>query len=309
MSGGNSGGGGYVQDNSLQVEMMRQQAAREAEAKQERLKEEQKAKFQSDLTNAVTGAKTTGLNYLGQRGLSGDQYGNIIDSIINDTRLKVPELDANPGSYFTSDAFASGLDNYQTNQRANYNSQVQSKFNPGFENSLIADTADDPILQSILGTQRSAAEKQLDFNRARGLLNDSGYNTAIGEIGNQANAGMSTLTGIGDSILGKSRQALSGIKGEAGNYASNWTLGQAAPNFDDFYSRAQTKAQSDIGNLEGSIRSALGSTNLFDVAGAIAKGGTAQGPINLTTADSTPGMPQLNKKTQANRGVGSSGVF
>jgi hypothetical protein len=308
MSGG-GGGGGVPQDNSLQIEMMRQQAARDEQARQDRLKEEAKQEFQTKLGSAVTGARQTGLDYLGQRGLSGDQYGSIIDSIINDTRLKVPELDSNPGGYFTSDTFASGLDRHQTNQRANYNTQVQSRFNPGFENSLIADTADDPILQSILNTQRQSAEKQLDFNRARGLLNDSGYNTAFGELGSQANAGMSTLTGIGDSILGKSRQALSGIKGEAGSTASNWSLGQAAPNLDDFYSRAQTKAQSDIGNLEGSIRSALGSTNLFDVAGAIAKGGTAQGPINLTTAETAPGMPQLNKKTQANRGVGSSGVF
>lgn len=308
MSGG-SGGGGHMQDNSLQVEMMRQQAARDEQARQDALKAQQKQEFADKLTNAVTGAKTTGINYLGSRGLSADDYGSVIDSIINDTRLKVPELDSNPGSYFTTDTFASGLDNYQTNKRATFNSQVQSKFNPGFENSLIADTADDPILNSILGTQRENATKQLDFNRARGLLNDSGYNTAMGEINNQSNAGMSTLTGIGDSILGKSRQALSGIKGEAGSTASNWTLGMAAPNLDDFYSRAKTKADTDIRNLDGSIRSALGSTNLFDVAGAIAKGGTAQGPINLTTAESMPGMPQINKKTQTNRGLGSGGTF
>jgi hypothetical protein len=186
---------------------------------------------------------------------------------------------------------------------------VNSTFTPGFDTSLLEDTADDGILNSILGSQRTNAETQLDFNRKRGLLNDSGYNEALNDLNRQGSAGMATLTGIGDSVLGKGRQQLNNIKGEAGTAASGYTLGMPEFSVDPYYSRANEKANTLKGSLEGDIRSALGGTNLFDVASAIGKGGTAQGPINLTTADTTPGVPYLQKKTQAGRGLGSTGVF
>lgn len=307
-----SGGGGSpapVQDNSLQVEMAREQAAKDAQAAQDAKDAQAKVDFQTKLGTAVTGAKQTGLDYLGQRGLSADQYGSVIDSIIGNTKLKVPDLDANPGSYFTDDTFASGLDNYQTMQRNNNTAKVNSTFAPGFDKSLISDNSDDNIINSILGNQRTTAQQQLDFNRARGILNDSGYNTAMGALDSQGSAGLSTLSGIGDSILGKDRSQLNDIKGDAGTTASNWTLGGAAFDPTGYYTDATTKADALKGSLDGDIRSALGSTNLFDVAGAIAKGGTAQGPINLTTADTTPGIPFSQKKTQQGRGLGSTGVF
>jgi len=308
MSGG--GGGGYqVQDNSLQLEMMRQQQAREAQARADAEKEQAKTDFQNKFSTAKQAAKTTGTNYLGQRGLSTDMYGSLIDSIINDASLRVPELDANPGQYFTNDTFASGLDNYQTMQRNNYTGKVNSTFTPGFDTSLLEDTADDGILNSILGSQRTNAETQLDFNRKRGLLNDSGYNEALNDLNRQGSAGMATLTGIGDSVLGKGRQQLSNIKGEAGTAASGYTLGMPEFSVDPYYTRATEKANTLKGSLEGDIRSALGGTNLFDVASAIGKGGTAQGPINLTTADTTPGVPFAQKKTQTGRGLGSTGAF
>lgn len=306
---GSSGGGGYQpQDNSLQIEMMRQQSAAAETARQDKLKEEARTKFTSDLETAAKGAKQTGLNYLGQRGLSADSYGSIIDSIIGNTRLKVPDLSTNVGQYFTDDTFASGLDNYQATQRGNYTGQVNSKFAPGFEKSLISDSADDSIINSILNTQRGGAQQQLDFNRARGLLNDSGYNEAQQELGRQESAGRSTLNNIGNSVLGTKRQGLLDIRGNAGNAASGYTLGQAAPNFDTYYNEAKTRAAGDLSDLEGSIRSSLGGTNLFDVPTALAKGGTMQGPMNLTTAETIPGLPTIQKK-QTNRGLGSTGNF
>jgi len=309
MSGGGGGGGLPPQDNSVQVEMMRQQAAREAQARVDSQKAQDKLDFQGKLSTAVSGAKNTGTNYLNQRGLANDKYGSVIDSIIGNTKLKVPELDSNPGSYFTDDTFASGLDNYQTMQRNNNTSKVNTAFAPGFDKSLLSDNADDDILNNILGTQRAGAEQQLDFNRKRGILNDSGYNTAFGDLGRQNSAGMATLTGIGDSVLGKGRQTLNDIRGEAGTAGSSYALGM--PDFDvnPYSQRATEKANTLKSGLDGNIRSALGSTNLFDVAGAIAKGGTAQGPINLTTVDTAQGVPFAQKKSQTGRGLNSSGAF
>lgn len=309
-----SGGGGGTtmmmpQDNSLTVAMYQQAQADRENLRQEQLKQEQRNQFKTNLETAVSGARNTGRDYFASRGLAPDDYSSLIDSIINDTRLKVPDLDASPGSYFTTDAFASGISNAEAVKRANLTGKVNSTFAPGFERNLITDTADDSILDSILGTQRSQAEQQIDFNRKRGLLNDAGYNAVMNELGGQSNAARSTLTGIGDSILGKKRQDLLNIRGDAGNAASSYSLGMPEPDVNAYYKQAQDKATSGLGDLEGSIRSALGSTNLFDVPTLLQKGGTAQGPINVTTANANTALPFDPKKSSTKRGLGSTGVF
>lgn len=297
------------QDNSLQVEMAREAAADRASAAADAKAKQDESDFQTNLGNATTSAKATGDAYLASRGLAPADYSSVEDSIINNAKLKVPDLSSNPGQYFTTDTFASGLDDYQNTQRANYNSKVNSTFSPGFENSLVGDNAGSSIVDSILGDQQKTAQQQLDFNRARGVLNDSGYNAAEGVLNQQGASGKSTLDDIASSVIGKYRGDLTAIKGNAGDAASNFTLGQTAPDISSYYTQAQDKATSDLGGIEGSIRSALGGTNLFDVASAIAKGGTAQGPINVTTADSAPGVPFATKKSNTNRGLGSTGQF
>ncbi len=66
--GGSSGGGQQVQDNSIQLEQMRQaeaaRARQEAEAKLAR----EKTEFQENLSRAVAGGRTTGTNALVNRG-------------------------------------------------------------------------------------------------------------------------------------------------------------------------------------------------------------------------------------------------
>ncbi len=311
MSGGSSSGGGYQQpqDNSIQLEMMRQEAAQRDKADEERKKIQAQREFDQSLSEATNAAHTTGKNYFSSRGLSPDSYASLIDSIIGDTRAKVPKLDTNPGAYFTSDAFASGIDNFQNLKRANYTGAVNSTFAPGFERNLIADTADDSIINSILNSQRNTAQQQIDFNRKRGILNDAGYNTVENELSGQENAARSTLTGIGDSILGKKRQDLLNIRGDAGNAASSYSLGMPEFDVNSYYKQAQDKATTGLGDLEGSIRSALGGTSLFDVPTLLQKGGSAQGPINMVTADANTALPFDPKRSTSKRGLGSTGVF
>lgn len=311
MSGGGGGGGFQMQpqDNSLQLEAMREAAANAETARQQGIKDQARTDFNTNKATAVTGAHTTGNNYFASRGLDPNSYSSLIDSIIGDTAMKVPDLDTNPGQYFTTDAFNSGIGNYENTQRAGLNTKVQTAFAPGFESSLIPNSAEDPILNSILGGQRSQAQQTLDFNKKRGVLNDAGYNTAEQELSGQDSAAMSTLKGIGDSVLGRYRGDLMNIRGDAGNAASGYSIGAPTPDIDSYYKKAGDLATTDLSGLEGSIRSALGSTNLFDVPTALQKGGIAQGPMNLTTNAPQDVLPFSTKKNSTNRGLGSTGQF
>lgn len=309
MSGGGGGGGGGFQDNSLQVEQAQEQFAREQQARADAQKAQQKQDFQDALAKAVAGATSTGNSYLASRGLSPDQYAPQIAQIIADTKAKVPDLDANPGQYFTSDTFASGMNDYQTAQRANNNSKVTGTFTPGFETSYIPRNSIDSIVNDILTGQTNTAQQQIDFQRKRGLLNDAGYNTAEQKLGDQGQAARSTLTGLATGVLNKDYSDLTSIVGNAGNAANAWSLGNPDFSLDPYKQQVQDTATRDLSNLGGDVKSALGSTQLFDIPSIIAAAGITQGPQNLTTVDTAPGIPFSQKKNNVNRGLGSNGGF
>jgi hypothetical protein len=174
----------------------------------------------------------------------------------------------------------------------------------------VADTSDDAILDAILGEQRGMAQKQLEYNQKRGVINDIGYNTGVEKFKGQEAAGRSSLGSIGDAVLGKIRGGISDIRGEAGTAASQ--SGFAGANFDpsSYWNRANTYAGEQLGDLEGKVRASVGSTNFFDIPSILAAAGTAQGPMNLTTAGQPEGSPAFDpKKSKTNRGLGSTGEF
>src|SRR6478609_5769341 len=110
MSGGSSsGGGGQVQDHSIELEQMRQAEAQRVQAAADAKLAQQKIDFQKMLSDAVAGGRSTGTNALVNRGLDPTKYANIIDTVLQDTQYKVPQLDPNPNQYFTSDIFDAGI--------------------------------------------------------------------------------------------------------------------------------------------------------------------------------------------------------
>lgn len=312
MCGG--GGGSQTYDPTYQQNIQRDidnrnaQQARDAQTASDTAAATARTTFNDSLTNAITGAGGTGANYFKARGLDPNDTGDI-NQIIAGIQRQVPDLDPNPAQYFSDDAFASGVDKIQTANRTGMNAKVNSLFAPGFENMLIPDSSADPILSSILGDQQKTAQTTVDFNKARGLLNDSGYTAANTALGQQGSAGKATLAGIGNSVLGVDRGHLTDIRGQAGDAASSYSFGQPEPDFQSYYNRAQTTAASDLGNLEGSIRGAVGNTNLFDPATALQKGGIMQGPINLTTAAPGSGGPAPKVPVDPSRSLGSTGAF
>src|SRR5262245_60844061 len=309
MGGGGGGGGGndwtYWQNIQQDKDNAAANAARQAQADAQARLDTAQSTYNTNLANARANAQGTAQRYFSDRGLTFDQ--DLVNSIIN--RVAVPNLDANPESYFTPDVFATGIAQQEQAQRQKYANQVDALFKPGFERTLLSDAAADPITASILGEQRKTAQTTLDYNRNRGLLNDIGYNQAMNVLGGQENTGRATLNDIATSVLGKERQGLTDIRGEAGTAASGYNYGAAAPDFSTYWTRASDLAGKDIANLEGSIRGAVGSTNLFDVPTALAKGGIAQGPINLTTAPTTAPTPLADRTKVASRTQPSTGVF
>lgn len=217
----------------------------------------------------------------------------------------IPEGDPNPGSYYSSDILDSLISGAQTQRRSGYTQQVNNTFAPGFEQQYIPDSADDSYINDLLTGRKADAQKSIDFARARGQLNDSGYSSAESKLGEQEQAARGTLTGIGNSILSTKRAALTPIRDQAYGTASGFNLGDPTPDISSYSARAAKQASDSLSGLQGDILGALGNTSLFNTNDIILAGGRGQGPQNLTTAN----VPARLKKSETDRGLGTTGGF
>jgi len=313
MCGGGGGGGGNDMSFYANIEDTKrkdaERLANQAKLEDDLRKEQLHRQFLFDQDQAAAKAVGSGRKYFDSLGYTSTPD-DFISSIVDEAKARVPTDDSNPGQYFTNDIFDTGIKKAEERQRTAYTGKVNSTFTPDFARGLVGDTADDDILNTILGEQSGTAKKMLDYNKERGLLNDTGYNEALNRFNSQRSAASSTLTGIGDAVLGKVRSGIKDITGEAGTAASNWSFGTPSFDLSPYISRANDYAANAKTGLEGQVRSAVGNTQLFDIPSLIAQAGTAQGPMNLTTQGQDVMSPVGDtKKKAAGRGLGNVGVL
>jgi len=273
-----------------------EKAAKEEEAK--------RGRYQSGLSSAYSNAQNYGSGRLRALGID-DEFGIMPAYYAELDRIKstVPDLDPNPGSYFGPAAFETALGGQREAQRKKLTRGYESVVGPGFDTSMLADTADDPFLQAIIGEQYQSAMGDLDRARGRGKLNEIGYEDALKGL-NQAKAGaLGKAQTMGMGVLERGREKLREADKANREQISNYDFGDR---FDSSTAAGRVrKAGSDFSlGLEGDIRNTIGDTQFFDPNALITRGGRTQGPIN-------PGNPLANAMLddEIKRSTGSSGAF
>lgn len=305
---GSSGGGGYQQrDNSLAIAQLQYQKAQEDEARRAAEKAAADAKFAADRDAAFIAAQGTGRDILTGRGLDASAFEGIINRALTDQKARIPTGDPNPASYFTTDVINNALTQEENQRRIRNTGVVNKEFQTGFDRTYIPDTADDTYINELLTGQKTGALQQLDFAKARGQLNDTGYNSATQKLGEQEGGARSTLDSLGQSVLGKNRSGLSAIRDKASTAANTYSLGSPDFTIDPFKSELTSAVEGYSKNLKGDLTNALGGTSLFNVNDILLAGSRAQGPQNLTTANVPGALPKKNP--QQDRGLGSTGAF
>jgi len=307
------GGGGYSApaDNSVELERMRQAEAERNRIREEeraaQLRAEQEAAFGMNLSNAETSARNRAQRTLQQRGLNPQEYMDLIESAIADQRVMVPQRDPNPSQYYTDDFINNVLMNEQAGRRSKYIRDVDTIYSPGFENNLIQDTVDDPYIMDVLNKQRTAAQQQIDRAKARGNLDDTGYQGALTRLDELFKAGTATGQKLGGSVLQGYKERLRGIGDTARADAGRYELGGT---FDpNVYHTQRDNTFKDITtNLEGDLRGALSGTNFFDIGDIITQGGVTQGAVN-PRLEQPAILAQRKEKQDAQRGLGGQGTF
>lgn len=291
-----------------QARIAEQQRAAEA-ARQAQQREQDMQMFNTNLSSAIEGARARAIQDITGKGLDANMFTNEIDQMLNSIRGQVPQLDNNPGSYFANQNIADIiLGNATTNQRTQYSNQVNNMFGNDFANQRVASTADDAIIDAILGEQYNPALEQIQRAFERGTVNEQGYQTALNALNNQRTTANAMLQQTGGGLLQALRDQLTGVANEARTAASNYQLGTT---FDPtgYQTRADTIFNEGLSGLEGNLRNAIGGQQFFDIGSILNQGRTSQGTANNNNRALFEAFAADEQDKNKQRGLGTQGVF
>jgi hypothetical protein len=297
-------------DNSLELERM-QQAERESNrAREEAAAATKLTNDRAAAANAWAGAETNARDRIyrafADQGGDARNYMDVIDSAITGARGGISDTELNPGQYL-NDTFVNDIVSGRLNAARTKNTQaVDNTYAPNWANDAFADTADDSIISSILGTQRGEAVAALDSARKRGNLDSTGYSAALAKLDQQQAAGNATAQQLGGNVLQGYRSGLSDLISGARTAAGQSNFGNF--NMDSYNNNISNKLNSYNNSLAGDVTAALQGQEFFDIGSILNAGGTAQGGVNAAP-NSVAIQEERDRQRQATRGLGGSGVF
>lgn len=277
-----------------------------ARLEEERLRQE--AEFGQRLGAARSGAEGRIRTAFEQRGVDPNAYQQYISDELGRRQSSVPNLAADPGSYF--DAVADAVIGNVTNQqRRDFANALDQFAGTGFARQRWGDTADDALIDQIISDQFNPAAEQLLNAQRRGSLTDAAYQSALAQLQNDRTTVGSRLQGVGGGLLETYRQGLRDIASEGRQGASAYELGQT---FDPtaFSTRIDTTFGDQQGRFEGDLRRLVGNDPLFDISNIVQTQQSRQG----VTGGQSPLLDafaedQLKKRKEQGRGLGQQGQF
>lgn len=271
------GGSSVPPDNSAEVARIEAQAAREARMAEAKAAREAERAFRQNLSGSFTSGLEDAKRYFTSQGVDLTDYLDDISAKAWSTRRSVPWLDADPRGYFEGmgEQLYGELEN---SERSRYNRTLQDLFGQNFAGTAIADTADDPILDAILGEGRSTAEQYVNNLLSRGVITDAGAKGAFKNLDTQMGSARGTLNDIGMGILSSGRGDLDRIVNEAMQGASSVRLGQKFDPY-SYKNRANDFITSFMQSLGQKVRDKA-PADLFDTSGLAGAAGVAQGAQN-----------------------------
>jgi hypothetical protein len=283
-----------------------EQAAAAERQRQADAKAAQIAKTAGQVSSYYSQGQNYGLTHQSNLGYK-DTYGllDAYNSALGYARNAVPEDASNVGSYFDYDTmWNKAVNDAQTREAGKLDTAYRGATKTGWENNYFADTADDEILNAILGEQYGTSKSTIDAAKARGQISEGAYNNAISGLDTRKTAALSELQDIGGGVLSKYRGNLDDIAKGYNDQITNYKLGNQV-SIDDMLAAFGTKTGELTGRMQGDIRNALGDTALFNTDSIIAKGNSGAGaqnnPLLSAFKDATSDDPT--------RTTGTTGVF
>lgn len=288
------------------AEQQRQEIA--AAQERQRLEAVKQADIQrtaGDATRMYQEGGQWGQNRINNLGFA-DTYG-LLDTyrgMLGTARSSVPQQSADVGQYFDyEDMFSRAMAQEQQAEQNMLSNQYSDRTKVGWQNDYFADTADDEILDAILGEQYGETFDTIDAARARGQLSQGGFDNTLRKLDTKKHSARATLEDLGLGVLGGYRNELTGIADQFGNKVTNYKLGQNL-NLDDMTSAIGGRRDALTGRMKGDIYRAVGDTSLFSPETIMAQGGAAAGVSNSPLRNAF-----RDTSLDPDRTTGTTGVF
>lgn len=158
-----------------------------------------RTRTQGAVNQAYQQGQTFGQNRVNSLGYA-DNYGllDAYNELLTGARSSVPQVSDSVGSYFNyDDLWSKATNRVQDTQRTKLDNAYRGITKPGWESGYFADTADDPILEAILGDQYGQSFDKLDAARARGQLSQGAFDNSLRGLDTKKESAMSTLQDLG----------------------------------------------------------------------------------------------------------------
>lgn len=290
----------YALDEKQALAALERQKAQEAE---------ERAQWTTDLGSNRAKSEAAIRAQFAKTGLDPMQY--------EDRIAQALDLAQSGLTYGQTPSFGTGLGenilrDIRGSQVKDYQRAINEWAPEGFSTNAFASTADDAIINAILGEQFGSASDSILRARDRGTLNDAGFRYAMDNLNTQKQAAMARLQDMGGGILEGYRGSLDDIVKNARTGAGTWDFGDTFdPNF--YRTQAETRQSELGGRLEGDIRNAIGGEQFFNTTDLIQKGGIGQGAQNTGLGSQSGGLmaaiTQRKSEEEKQRGLGTQGSF
>lgn len=199
--------------------------------------------------------------------------------------------------------------------------QWQNEFNNMFQgygttndylDSLWNMDADKDFNQNYLDKYFNDTKTKLDSAKARGLLNEAGYNSALDTLNQRNSAASAGVNALTDSVINKYRDDWANLASSIQTSIDDYNLGQRNQNlgerwnnqYNDLYGRQQKDFENELNN-------ALSGYTPYDVSDILANARNSQGVINPQATDDSDLLSALQEKeSKKNKvGLGNQGIF
>lgn len=165
-------------------------------------------------------------------------------------------------------------------------------------------------VDNLLDTQYNAALEQIDRAQKRGLLSDTGYQSALNNLNNQYSGSYSTVNNINQGIIDDFKNELTETAQGYMTDLSNYNLGKYntmntqnwSDNLQNVYDNQQNNYQSEFDNATQGM-------NLFDTSNIINNARVEQGVNNAQTDELESAIDDNFRQKGRKAGLGNTGVF
>lgn len=269
------------------VEERRRQELVQKEAQQAAQREADKGASQQRVQAAYQSALQAGRQKLQMKGVGADEgrgadVMSMLTSALDSVRAGAPEIVQDASTLFGPQQFDNAYNDVRSQYKNQLGKQLDQFAGSGFEYERFADTSDDDILNSIVGSQYTDADETLQRALARGQINEAGYGYAGKELGRQQSAANSRAQDFGGGVLQGYRDQLSGLGTQFRDKINNTDLADNF-NFDVKRGRIDDMYNNLSGRMEGDIYNAIGDYSFFNTDSLLGKAANRSGTMNNNT--------------------------